>query len=123
DLLVRWRLPRGLAAPLIVLSVFAILFGFGAWMAPTLHEQGVELRRRLPESIDRMESYVNAHRNGVVGMVLSNWVPEPAADSAAPATGAATVVKVQPSQPDSGGTATSALRQRIDSRMRGASRF
>src|SRR5207244_3567681 len=54
DLLTRWRLPRGLSAALIVICFFGALFGFGAWMAPTLHSQGIELRRRLPDATDRV---------------------------------------------------------------------
>ena len=36
DHLQRFRIPRGAAAALIVLSFFALLFAFGAWMAPTI---------------------------------------------------------------------------------------
>src|SRR5436305_7019543 len=83
DILCRWRLPRGLSAALIVISFFGLLVGFGAWMAPTLHEQGIELRRQLPDAIDRVEIWLNARRNGVVGMVLSGLSIEARVDSVA----------------------------------------
>jgi len=60
DLLSRWRLPRGLSAALIVVTFFGLLAGFGAWMAPTLHRQGIELKRQLPDAIDRVEAWINA---------------------------------------------------------------
>src|SRR4051812_27014465 len=56
DHLERFKLPRGVSAALIVVSFFALLYGFGAWMAPTLRAQGTELRERLPDAIDRVES-------------------------------------------------------------------
>src|SRR4051794_18990026 len=83
DGLERWRLPRGASAALIVLGFFGLLVGFCAWMAPTLHDQGVELRRRLPDAIDRVEAWINARRTGVLGMVLSGLSTEARADSAA----------------------------------------
>src|SRR6185503_8561043 len=70
DVLQRWRIPRGLGAAAIVLGFFGLLVGFGAWMAPTIHDQGIELRRRLPVAIDRVETWINARRNGVLGLVL-----------------------------------------------------
>src|SRR5438477_8738628 len=88
DILTQWRLPRGLSAALIVIGFFAALFGFGAWMAPTLHSQGVELRRRLPDAIDRVETWINHRRNGVIGMVFSGLSTEARVDSAATTTNA-----------------------------------
>ena len=61
DGLSRWRLPRGVSAALIVITFFGLLFGFGAAMAPTLHRQGIELRRQLPDAIDRVEAWINAN--------------------------------------------------------------
>jgi predicted PurR-regulated permease PerM len=83
DHLTKWRLPRGLSAALIVIGFFGALYGFGAWMAPTIHRQGIELRRRLPESIDRFEAWINARRDGFIGMALSGLAGETRADSAA----------------------------------------
>ena len=83
DLLGRWRVPRGVGAAAIVIGFFGLLVGFGAWMAPTIHEQSVELRRRLPDAIDRVEAWVNARRNGLIGIVFSSFATEARADSAA----------------------------------------
>lgn len=83
DLLSRWRLPRGVSAALIVLSFIGLMVGFGASMAPTLHDQGVELRRRLPVAIDRLETWINARRTGVLGLVFNGLSTQARADSAA----------------------------------------
>src|SRR3954470_5029459 len=56
DRLQRFRIPRGIGAALIVLAFFGLLFGFGAWMAPTIRSQGVELRQRLPDALERVEA-------------------------------------------------------------------
>ncbi len=81
DRLTRWRVPRGLGAALIVITFFGLLVAFGAWMAPTLHDQGVELRRRLPDAIDRVESWVNSRRNGFIGLLFSSLASGSAPDS------------------------------------------
>ena len=70
DRLSRWRIPRGAGAALIVLMFIGALAGFGAWVAPTIRSQSVELRRRLPESIDRLEAWANRHNSGILGSVL-----------------------------------------------------
>jgi predicted PurR-regulated permease PerM len=70
DRLQKFRIPRGLGAVLIVFSFFALLFGLGAWMAPTLREQARELRVRLPQAIDKVEEWFNARRGGIFGLIL-----------------------------------------------------
>jgi predicted PurR-regulated permease PerM len=70
DRLARFRIPRGIAASLIVIAFFALLFGLGAWMAPTLREQARELRTRLPQAIDKVEEWFNKRRDGMFGLIL-----------------------------------------------------
>ena len=126
DGLRRWRAPRGVGAPLIVLTFIGLLVGFGAWMAPTLHEQGVELRRRLPDAIDRVEVWINARRNGVIGMLLSGLSTEARVDSASttkPSAQPVPSVPALPGVPAVPDTANATLRNRIGQRMSGATRF
>jgi predicted PurR-regulated permease PerM len=118
-------LPRGLSAALIVICFFASLFGFGAWMAPTLHAQGIELRRRLPDAIERVQSWINQRRNGVIGIVfsgLSNEAPVESTATKAPvqtqAPGAATTAAAS----DSAMLATT-LRQRMGAQFSGLTRY
>src|SRR5687767_756442 len=70
DKLQRFRIPRGVGAALIVVAFFALLFGLGAWMAPTLREQARELRTRLPQAIDKVEEWFNRRRSGMFGLLL-----------------------------------------------------
>jgi predicted PurR-regulated permease PerM len=70
DKLVRFRIPRGVGAALIVMAFFAFLVGLGMWMAPTLREQARELRTRLPQAIDKVEAWFNERRQGMFGLIL-----------------------------------------------------
>jgi len=72
DRLERFRIPRGIGAAMVVIGFLAILAGFGAWMAPTLRQQSRELRVKLPEAVDKVESWMNTHQNGLVGLILGN---------------------------------------------------
>jgi len=110
DRLTRWRLPRGLSAGLIVVMFFALLVGFGAWMAPTLHDQGIELRRRLPDAVDRVESWVNSRRNGLIGLLFSSLASENKTDS--------TQTAVAPPTPPPAGAAPQADSIRVASTLR-----
>src|SRR6185437_7816360 len=49
DRLVRLHIPRGLGAVIVVVAVAWILALIGALIAPTLTEQGREIRSRLPD--------------------------------------------------------------------------
>jgi predicted PurR-regulated permease PerM len=123
DRLTRWRLPRGLSAGLIVITFFGLLVAFGAWMAPTLHDQGVELRRRLPDAVDRVESWVNSRRNGFIGLLFSSLAGDSRPDSAQGGGAAAPTGRAAaPAAPPPSGTAdsirvASTLRQRLGGQM------
>ena len=134
DYLTRFRLPRGLSAALIVLSFFGLFYGFGAWMAPTLHSQGIELRRRLPDAVDRVQAWIDRRRDGVIGIVFNSLSNEARVDStaaradAAVATPPSTAASAPPAhaiaatKPDSNPRGD-ALKDRIGSKLGGASRY
>ncbi len=113
----RFRIPRGIAAALIVLSCVGLMVGFGAWMAPTLREQGVELRTKLPEAADRVEEWVNARRGGVLGLMFFD-------NGRAPATAQPPIAgpAAKPVAPDT--TAhTPGLQDQLREQMHGMSRY
>jgi predicted PurR-regulated permease PerM len=87
DRLERLRIPRGVGAAMIVLSFFGFLTLLGLGMAPTLREQGGELRRRLPEAIDRAQDWIN-RRQGFMSLLFRPSGGAPT-QGAAGATGAA----------------------------------
>jgi predicted PurR-regulated permease PerM len=139
DRLQRWGVPRGIGAALIVVSFFALLFGFGAWMAPTLREQGAELRLKLPQAVDRMEEWVNRRQSGMFGVLLGGTeavrppakaasapggtaAPAPGASAAGAPVQAAQAPGAQAPAADSGGGAPS-LKGRIASQFGGASKY
>jgi len=132
DQLTRWRLPRGLSAGLIVITFFGLLVAFGAWMAPTLHDQGIELRRRLPDAVDRVESWVNSRRNGFIGLLFSSLASESPADStqkaaAAPTQPGAVAAPApptgRPAAPADSIRVASTLRQRLGGQMSGVGHY
>lgn len=123
DHLARWRVPRGLGAALVVLSFIGLLIGFGAWVAPTIRAQSIELQNRLPESIDRLEAWANRHNGGILGSVLGPTSTAARQDSAHLASGTSGS-GVQASQTASSDTtAASPLRERISKQLSGATRY
>jgi predicted PurR-regulated permease PerM len=141
DRLERFHVPRGVGAAMIVLSFFGLLVLLGLWMAPTLREQGGELRRRLPEAVDRVQEWVN-RRQGFMSLLLRPPGTTPptagatsgAARPAAPAQtsaqgpGAAPAVPAAPrTQADTGRTgppsATETLSRRLGGQMGSVVRY
>jgi predicted PurR-regulated permease PerM len=120
DYLTRWRVPRGVGAALVVLSFIGLLVGFGAWVAPTIGSQATELRRRLPESIDRLEAWANRHNSGLLGTVLGPAGTVARRDSAQTTGGASSTTPAPATTPD---TAASPLRERISKQLSGATRY
>jgi len=134
DRLQRFNIRRGVGAALIVVTFFGVLVGLGVWMAPTLREQSIELRRKLPESLDRLEEWAN-NRRGLLGLVFHNGTQSSPApqNSAGTSTGAAsaarpdsaaktrTAAQAAPSTvPDSQATS---LRGRIGQQLSGATKY
>ena len=82
----RWKIPRSVGATAIVLSFLAVMIGFGAWVAPTLREQGGELRQKLPEAVDRAQDWARRNQGGLLGLVMpaDDTPPAPASAPAKP---------------------------------------
>lgn len=116
DHLQRLGIPRGIGAPLIVLSFFGLMFGFGAWMAPTLREQGKELRQKLPVAVDRAEEWVNRRQAGIFGILLNG------SEAASPST-TTTAAAVDSSARDSTRAPAPGLKGRIAGQMPGITRY
>ncbi|HEX2641911.1 MAG TPA: AI-2E family transporter [Thermoanaerobaculia bacterium] len=123
DRLERFRIPRGVAAALIVFSFYGALGGIIAWSAPTLQTQFGELRKLLPQAMDRADTWLDQHRGGMVGQLLegapgvgigdagaaaappsgappAGATPPPAAGASAPSTAAAEAAPAP--QPEAG---------------------
>jgi len=135
DRLQRFNIPRGMGAALIVITFFGVLVGLGLWMAPTLREQSIELRRKLPESLDRLEEWAN-NRRGLLGLVLHNGTqtasaspkPSGATTGAASTTPADTARKTQAGAQPVAPTAAAdsqptSLRGRIGQQLSGATKY
>jgi predicted PurR-regulated permease PerM len=106
DRLAAHGIRRGVGAPMIVIAVIAALIGFGAWLAPTIHAQSIEIQHRLPDAMDRVDTWISAREGGVLGSLLGAAAGETPADSTQAAA-----------------TGTSVLRQRVISGVGGITRF
>ena len=119
ELLARLRVPRGVGAAFVVFGFIAILYGLAAWIAPTLRAQGALLRARIPEAVDRAESWLNA-RPGLAGLILGGQH----APAGAPDTSIAAKAKQNAAAADSANASSvPSLQQRVSQELRGASRY
>jgi len=98
----RIKAPRGLLAALIVFGSAGLIVGFFVVSGPVLAEQSRELRTKLPEAIDKIDSWLQARQTGFLGSLVRGGsgstttapVPEPAPPgrgSAADTTGRAII--------------------------------
>jgi len=135
DRLGRWKVPRGVAAPLVVFTFIALVAAFGSWIGPTVREQTTELRTKLPEALGKLELWVHSRGGGVIATIIGlgeDVAPPPpvlAGDSAASARGDTGVVATTDSA-KVGGTgaarpkaAPASLRDRLIAQIGGAGRY
>lgn len=117
DRLQRYRIPRGVAAPLLVLAFLGVLGAFGTWIGPTVRTQTRELKTKLPEAIGKLEAWIQSRGGGVIATITGlddDGAPK------RPAAGADSgTVVVPPGQ----GEESSSLRDRLLAQLGGASRF
>jgi len=136
----RIRLPRGLLAALIVLGAAGAIVGFFVVSGPVLATQSRELRTKLPEAIDKIDTWVQSRQSGFLGSLVrgrSSSAPAPA--TPAPQPGRALPNAPRPPAPDSAiaaagqqtqggatGSSTAApqtLKERILAQLSGLSRY
>lgn len=66
----RVKAPRGLLAALIVFGSAGLVVGFFVVSGPVLAEQSKELRTKLPEAIDKIDSWLQARQTGFLGSLV-----------------------------------------------------
>jgi predicted PurR-regulated permease PerM len=137
DRLTRFGVPRGVGAPLIVLVFLGLLVGVGAWVAPTLRRQAVELRYRLPQAVNRLSTWIDAQHGGVIGYLVGGVPPDslhpagadaaatapPAAGRAPAAAGVSDTTKVVVKDSTQAPPASAAIKQRIGQQFGGISKY
>jgi predicted PurR-regulated permease PerM len=99
DQLSRLRIPRGIGALLVVLAAIGLFTLAGALMAPVLGEQGREIRSRLPEAMQQLQSWVGREGSTLRAFTgrFSAAPPPPASDTAGRHHGDSTHVVQSPS--------------------------
>lgn len=140
----RTRLPRGVLAAAIVLSATGLIVAFFVVSGPVLASQSRELRTKLPEAIDKMDTWLQARPGGFFGTLVrgrggsSSTAPAPGGtpDSAADTTRRAIpgVPRQPPADsaisaaglPSAGGPGAAppeTLRERVVAQLAGLSRY
>lgn len=123
DRLERRHVPRGVGAAFIVLSFFAVLYGMGALIAPTISSQASVLKQRLPEAVQQVEQWFEQRQGGVFGALLGE---HPAQNTAATDSAARVAARTAAeSRADTAGPVApeSPLRERFAEQLRGATRY
>ncbi|MEP7066966.1 MAG: AI-2E family transporter [Gemmatimonadota bacterium] len=70
DRLERFKVPRGVGAGFLVVSFLMILYSLGSFVAPTIAQQGHELRLRLPDAVKRAEGWLNSKNPALMSSLL-----------------------------------------------------
>ncbi len=117
DRLQRMRIPRAIGAPLIVMAFLTLLGGFGTWIGPTVREQTVELRTKLPEALDKLETWIQGRGGGIISTVLGVPNADSLARAARTSGQPSTPVQVMAEQKPEG------LRERLTAQLSGAGRY
>jgi predicted PurR-regulated permease PerM len=113
DRLERYRIPRGIAAAVIVIGFFAFLTGVGALITPTIRKQSAELRVKIPEAVDRLEGWLKKRQSGFYGMVFGAATSDSAgAGASTAARGATTAADSARRTPDTVRVASDTTTQR-----------
>jgi predicted PurR-regulated permease PerM len=69
DRLGRWRVPRGVSVPLIILLLLGMLGGVGALTAPRITSQLREVREQVPHAIAGVERWIDRRQAGAMELL------------------------------------------------------
>lgn len=119
DRLQRYRIRRGVAAPLLVFAFLGLLGAFGSWVGPTVRTQTRELKTKLPEALEKLETWVQSRGGGVIA-TITGLDDEGPPNRAAAAPDSITGV-VPPGRAE--GRESSSLRDRLLAQLGGATRY
>jgi predicted PurR-regulated permease PerM len=122
DKLERFRVNRGLGAAFVVITFLAILYALGSFVAPTIAEQGRDLKRQLPEAVSRAEGWLSRRNPTLMSSLLGS------SDSTQGAPADTTHAAVTPGKPAEGDStkapsAKSGITENLAKHMGGAAKF
>jgi predicted PurR-regulated permease PerM len=123
DRLARYKVPRGLGAATVVIVFLMILYTLGSFVAPTIAEQGHELRQRLPDAVERAEKWMNERNPALMSSLLG------ADSSATPAEAQVTTTTTTKTTSTSDSTApthaspSTALRDNLGKKLVGSAHY
>jgi predicted PurR-regulated permease PerM len=76
DALERRGFRRGIASPLVVFGVFALVIAMAGWSAPTLLTQSQEIRSRFPAAIEKVEHWMAASQPRLLDAIAGEAQPQ-----------------------------------------------
>jgi predicted PurR-regulated permease PerM len=88
DKLARFRVPRGVGAAFIIVTFLMILYTLGSFVAPTMAEQGHELKQRLPDAVERAEKWLDSRNPALMSSLLGTDTTQAAVPDSAKLRGA-----------------------------------
>ena len=89
DRLAKFRISRGFGAGFVVITFLMVVYALGSFVAPTIAEQGHELKQRLPDAVERFEGWLNKRNPALVSSLLGGDSVAAVDTSRAAAPGAA----------------------------------
>ena len=120
DKLARFRVPRGVGAAFVIITFLMLMYTIGSIVAPTIADQGRELKQRLPDAVERVETWLNQRNPALMSSLLGadsskTPVPTPGAAKAGGAAGDTTSA----TQP----TTTATLRENLGKKLVGSAHY
>jgi len=114
DRLERFRISRGFGAAFVVISFLMVVYALGSFVAPTIAQQGHELKQRLPDAVERFEGWLNERNPALVSSLLGADTTQAADTAHAAAPNDTTQLHAAPS---------SRLRENLGKKLAGSAHY